>query len=119
MTEETPTIRVRYKDSGRVTTINLSDFDIAVHESADQPETVVFDRKAAFEALEAAGVKVAKNTSDAKLKELLEAQEQVTLRIEQDQETGKFFVIKGKEVLPESYDTKEDAETVLALIGGE
>lgn len=105
MTEEIPTIRVRYKETGRVTTINLTDFDESLHESADQPVTAAFDRKAAFEALEAAGVKVAKNTSDAKLKELLEAPRVV----ERD---GKFYV--GED----AYDTQEDAETMLALIGG-
>ena len=68
-----PTVTIKEKDSGRVRIIDLSAFDAEVHESVSAPiaEEDGFDRQAAMSKLTEADVKFAKNTTNAKLKELV------------------------------------------------
>lgn len=69
----TPTMKIKEKKDGRVRIINMSDYDEKLHEVFNEAPSKD-EREELKEALDAKGVKYAKNASTEKLKELLEAE---------------------------------------------
>jgi len=125
----TPTVTIKGQN-GDPLIINLEDYDAKAHTiigTTQTPDAPKFDREAAKAKLKEAGVKFAGNAKNELLKKLVadlgatppEAPVEKTFAVEPKDD--KFVIVDGEgvQIGEDTYDTVEDANTMVSLVKGE
>lgn len=109
-----PTITIKGQ-KGQPLDINLSDYDEKKHELFGQKDS--FDRKQLTDFLDGKKVKYAANISNKKLEALVD--ETVSVLSVEDNE-GVFIIVNGQgdQIGDDSYETKDEADTMLKMLTG-